>query len=172
MAKRTPGVCAQCGGPTSEVKARRCIVCAKGHPDRTVRFWSRVRKGDGCWEWTGCMWSYGYGMFTFQSVSKMAHRVGYELSVGPIPDGLVLDHLCRNRRCVRPDHLEPVTLAENTLRGESLPALYRLRTHCRNGHPFTSDNLYRDPKYPNARLCRTCRTAYAAAYRQRRRAAA
>ncbi len=72
---------------------------------------------DGCWRWTGSVTPQGYGMFAFSDEGKRAHRVMYELLVGPIPEGLTLDHLCRVRHCVNPEHLEPVTLAENVRRG-------------------------------------------------------
>lgn len=77
-------------------------------------FWARVKPGSGCWEWTGPKDAKGYG----RHGHFKAHRIAYELSVGPIPTGLVLDHLCRNPGCVRPQHVEPVTPAENTRRGK------------------------------------------------------
>lgn len=85
----------------------------------------------GCWEWIGTLSSEGYGRFE----KDLAHRVSYRRSVGPIPEGLQLDHLCRNRRCVNPEHLEPVTGRINTLRGETLPAMNAAKTECIHGHP-------------------------------------
>ena len=73
---------------------------------------------DGCWEWLGCKDGDGYGMFRFEGYMRRAHRWGYELLVSKVPEGLVLDHLCRNPSCVNPDHLEPVTNQENLDRGE------------------------------------------------------
>src|ERR1044072_9284041 len=98
------------------------------------RFWSQVRFiPDCCWEWTAGMNQYGYGRFTLTgpretSQKVQAHRYSYEQLVGPIPEGLVLDHLCRNRACVNPDLLEPVTLKENILRGNGMGARWARRT--------------------------------------------
>ena len=89
----------------------------------TARFWSRVVKSDDCWEWAGAHDNHGYSKTSFEYRDMAAHRVAYELVVGPIPEGLTIDHLCRNRGCVNPAHLEPVTQRENTLRGVSPAAL-------------------------------------------------
>jgi hypothetical protein len=84
----------------------------------TELFWSRVDKDgpNGCWLWTGVHIGAGYGQASLNGVRQVAHRVAYELTVGPVPEGLQLDHLCRNRGCVNPDHLEPVTASENKRR--------------------------------------------------------
>lgn len=82
------------------------------------RFWRWVERGEGCWLWLASTDTKGYGLFGAEGKLSKAHRYAYELLVGPIPEGLVLDHLCRVRHCVNPDHLEPVTTYENILRGE------------------------------------------------------
>lgn len=101
----------------------------------------------GCIEFTGRPAS-TYGVIWNGTGEVRAHVAAYELVVGPIPPGLEPDHLCRNKRCVHPGHLEPVTHAENTRRGLSH------RTHCPHGHPYSGDNLYVDPR--GHRQCRTC----------------
>lgn len=87
-----------------------------------VRFWEKVEKGPDCWTWTGALTSGGYGSIWNGGKSCLAHRLAYQLTVGPVPDGLELDHLCRNTRCVNPEHLEPVARAEHAGRG--LPGLF------------------------------------------------
>lgn len=125
----------------------------------------------GCHEWTAYRGHGGYGRFYLDGPAVMAHRWSYEYHVGPIPEGLVLDHLCRNPPCVNPEHLEPVTYAENTRRGIGplvKKAQAASRTHCAEGHPFTPDNTYRDSK---SRHCLTCKKAAARAYYERTREA-
>jgi hypothetical protein len=128
------------------------------------RFWSKVdldgaTADDDCYNWTGALDRQGYGQFWLGDRSGLAHRVAYELARGPIPDGLTLDHLCRNRKCVRPDHLEPVTIKENTLRGTSPSALHAVKTHCHRGHEFTPENTFLKAN-GKGRECRECRRAY------------
>jgi hypothetical protein len=119
--------------------------------DRTEWFWTRVIKGDGCWGWNGCHTGVGYGTFCVGvGQMRLAHRIIYELVIGPIPDGLQIDHLCRNRGCVNPAHLEAVTQAENLRRGR----FGILCTHCPKGHPYDEVNTYRDPG--GGRRCREC----------------
>ncbi len=110
----------------------------------------------GCINWTGHLAS-GYGSIPLpgkRGKAVRAHRVAYELARGPIPEGLFVDHLCRNRRCCNVDHLEVVTHRENTLRGVSPVALNAQKTHCKHGHEFTEANIYRDAQ--GSRKCRTC----------------
>ena len=119
------------------------------------RFWSKVEKSDGCWLWTAGT-SGKYGSFRIDGSATTAHRVAYALEVGPVPEGLVLDHLCRNTLCVNPSHLEPVTIAENVRRGDlsGNGAEHRAKTHCPAGHEYAEANTY---MYKGGRHCRACR---------------
>lgn len=153
---------------TPALAARKRITVGWSNSDspvlRSRRFWAKVRVGDDCWEWVGARFGSGYGAINRDGHTISAHRVSYELLVGPIPDGLELDHLCRNRWCVRPDHLEPVVHVENVRRSPLGPSA---RTHCPQGHPYEGDNLYVKPS--GRRVCVTCRRARASEYRRRKR---
>lgn len=122
----------------------------------------------GCHEWTGRIDRYGYGQFRpgGRHTSKVgAHRWAYEEFVGAIPAGLQVDHLCRNRKCVNPEHLEAVTPRENVLRSLNPPALNARKTHCAKGHPFSAENT---STYGNRRVCKACKAAYdAVRYRRK-----
>lgn len=122
-------------------------------PKDLARFWSRVGKTNNCWLWTGGQKGAGYGRFSFKSEDILAHRFSYELFKGEIPIELEIDHLCRVRNCVNPDHLEAVTRKVNVLRGDSFSATNSKKTHCKQGHEFTPENTY---QYSKQRKCKTC----------------
>ena len=110
---------------------------------------------NGCWVWVGSVDPAGYGKVYIgeRATMRYAHRVSYELFVGEIPPGLTVDHLCRNRSCVNPEHLEVVTLRENVLRGEGAGAINARKTHCKCGEPLST--LPRGVRY-----CRPCDRKY------------
>lgn len=109
---------------------------------------------DGCWIWTGGKQSMGYGWVYIPKLGmRLAHRFTYATLIGPIPEGLELDHLCRVPTCVNPEHLEPVTHRENVLRGQSPTAIHAAKTHCKRGHPFDERNTIWIGTH---RRCREC----------------
>jgi len=135
----------------------------------TERFWKYVDKcGENeCWEWRGALDKEGYGrLYTHvadNGVVRMvgAHRLSWEIHKGPISKSLQIDHLCRNRKCVNPGHLEPVTCAVNIRRGltgKGLNNHQNRKTHCQQGHPFSGTNLVINSA-SHARMCRTCKNA-------------
>lgn len=129
-------------------------------PEFQAKFWMKVRRvrNGGCWEWQGKLTSDGYGVVRIPGhpVSG-AHRVAYTLLKGEIPAGLMLDHLCRNPKCVNPGHLEAVDNRENVQRGYNARQPRAQTTHCRKGHPLEGDNVY---MHSGHRRCRTCKEAY------------
>lgn len=145
--------------------------------DAAELFWPNVNVGwtDDCWEWRLSRLPNGYGQFSSgrnRNMSTLAHRVAYEMLVGSVPDGMQVDHLCHNKMCCNPQHLEAVTAQINTQRAhdDGLIKNYRNgnsdKTQCKNGHPF-------DLVTPSGRrLCRTCRNNYARDYQRRKRALA
>jgi hypothetical protein len=125
---------------------------------------SKFTVGDDCWEWTAGRDKNGYGQFrSDDGVTTKAHRLLWELLVGSIPEGLELDHLCRNPSCVNPAHLEPVTHAENVARGQA-GAHHARKTHCPRGHEYSETNTYVRPDRLNRRECIICRSDAARRY--------
>lgn len=115
----------------------------------------KILIGDGCWEWIGAHSTNGYAKIAVAGRSLYAHRVLYEVLVGPIPKGLVIDHLCCNKGCVNPSHMEPVPQRVNAIRGGS-GQHNAIKTHCPYGHPYDEANtLRRGPSVPG-RNCREC----------------
>lgn len=131
-------------------------------------FWGRVNRDADCWEWKGSKTAAGYGNLRLPGGRNgYAHRVAYELTCGPIPEGKVLDHLCRNRGCVNPEHLEPVDQYENVMRGATPYGPHR--PTCRAGHDITKpENVYTRPS--GSSLCRVCARAQENKRREARRA--
>lgn len=145
------------------------ILSVELSPDYTgleERFWSKVDLFGPCWLWTSGTNENGYGCYNLSWLNGkpqgkvLAHRYAWESLVGPIPDGLVLDHLCRVPACINPDHLEPVTQAENNRRGYSPSAACARMDECLNGHPL--DGLRKD----GHRYCKTCNRERVAARRR------
>jgi len=126
------------------------------HGDDDRRFWSHVDKGSAapCWVWRASIHKYGYGLTSMAGATKLAHRVAYEMTKGPIPAGLVLDHLCVNPPCVNPEHLEAVTQRTNVMRGSGPSAANAAKTECPQGHAYDGANTYIDKN--SKRSCRRC----------------
>jgi len=143
--------------------------------DLPDRIQSKIMKvEDGCWLWAAGLTGPGYGQIWWRGRMQYAHRVVYEVLVGPLPNPkhLVSDHLCRVRSCVNPRHIEFVTNGENTRRGIG-PDIHRARhkaqTHCKWGHEFTKTNTY---QRSDGRECKTCKRLRNYEYRQRQKAEA
>lgn len=146
---------------------------ALGHGPHTVltnRLYSKlIIDTSGCLLWTGYTDQHGYGRISINGKQMRVFRVMYELFVGPIPNGLEPDHLCRVRRCAAPAHLELVTHRENGLRGIGPTAVNARKYYCDSGHEFTPENTYIRPN--GNRDCRACIRNWAAAYKARKDAA-
>jgi HNH endonuclease len=133
----------------------------------TERFWSLVDKTDSCWIWKGPTAGAGYGVLRFQGERIYAHRFSYELYHRCEPEHTI-DHLCRNRLCVNPTHLEDVPSGVNTRRGFSLSAINARKTHCPKGHPYDRNRTYKiHGKTKTARTCGTCLNILAERKRRR-----
>lgn len=169
----TAPICEEAGCDRKAVARKMCLMHYKRwrrrNPETVYdwqipiedRFWANVEKTDGCWLWRGYTVLSGYGRFHIGSRTDgsreqiYAHRYSYESIVGPIPAGAELDHLCRDRRCVNPAHLQPVSRQENILRGRSIAAINAQKTHCPRGHPYDESNTMRTSK--GSRMCRQCK---------------
>ena len=127
-----------------------------------LKFWSKVEKTESCWNWTAGS-CHGYGYFWFNKKMRRTHRLAYELLKGEIPKEMTLDHLCRNRACVNPEHLEVVTQKENVMRGIGITSQKAKQTHCKREHILSGDNLYITPD--NRRQCKQCNLIRTEIYR-------
>ena len=124
-------------------------------------FWKKVSKTESCWLWQASKDSKGYGQVRLGARPgklKYVHRLSYEMLVGPIKDGMVIDHLCKVPNCLNPEHLEQVTQAENVRRGKGNG--YREKTHCIRGNEFTPENTRRSGPNNTFRQCITCKITY------------
>jgi HNH endonuclease len=133
------------------------VPLLEGPSFRARRFWEKTTLPPDpwdCWERTSHLDADGYSSCTVDGRYRRAHHVAWELLIGPIPEGLVCDHLCGNRACVNPAHLEWVTGRENILRGRGTGALNAKKTHCPRGHAFEGENVY---YYRGSRYCKACK---------------
>lgn len=166
--------CEGCGAtfevhPYRQHTARFCSRACKGNAreprpaterflERIDRKSGRVWNGSECWRWIGAPTGAGYGMVEVDGRNVLAHRFSYEHFVGPIPEGLTIDHRCRNTMCVRPDHLRAVTHRVNVLAGTSPMAKHAVATHCKHGHAFDEANTYWIlSHHAGRRACRKCK---------------
>lgn len=139
-----------------EASSRLDMALLNGRAATNRRLPMFVVKENGCWEWSVLDRRTGYGALSLKHKKHRAHVFCYKLFVGPIGFGMVLDHLCRNKLCINPDHLEPVTPKVNTLRGTSFSAKNSIKTHCPKGHPLSGENLWVSTNGRRRRHCREC----------------
>lgn len=152
-----------------------CVMKSFAKPEMMIAALERSftpEPNSGCWLWTGWCNAKGYGTMTFdgpngRQTGSSAHRVAYRVWKGEIPAGHVVDHLCRVRCCINPDHLEAVTPAENWWRGQAPSAIKARLTNCANGHPLSGENL--TVLKNGGRLCKACNREYYRAYRVKNR---
>jgi hypothetical protein len=129
------------------------------HAELVELFMTKVSVNtNGCWEWTAFIDKHGYGMCGFAGKMRRAHVVAYMLFVGPFPAGMVTNHLCYNRKCVNPEHIEAVTVMENNQKKQTQANRNTYKLFCKRGHLFDDDNTIIDKK-TNARKCRACHNA-------------
>ena len=130
------------------------------------RFFSHVEKTTTCWIWKGCIGTTGYGCCDKKYGDYYAHRASYKIAKGNIPYKLQIDHLCKNKKCVNPEHLEAVTQRENIRRGESISTINARRTSCDYGHQFTEQNTFFRPSWNGVwyRSCKKCKADSDSAY--------
>lgn len=135
------------------------------------QWWERFTVSEtGCWEWSASCTKAGYGQVMVGGKQRYSHRLFYERFKGPIPEGLQLDHLCRNKRCCNPSHLEVVTGRVNVRRSTAPPAANAVATHCLNGHAFTEANTFTySGKYGPKRQCRECKRLRQLQYTRRKK---
>lgn len=173
-----------CGIPTARYAGRSGFArFIRGHQNRVWRRRENAKRtlvqrwcenvslpadADECWPWKGHIDDQGYGRLKFRGRSLKGHQVAVELFIGPIPMGFEPDHVCRNRACANPEHLEVVPKRENILRGVCPPAKNARKTHCIRGHALEGDNLIRADGH---RQCRTCRRATGLRYYYRKKGA-
>lgn len=132
------------------------------NPKQIQRFMSKISIKGNCWVWTGSKDKDGYGQVSLNNKTHLAHRISYELFNDTIPNGLTIDHLCKNTSCVNPDHLEIVTIKENIHRGESFSAINSRKTHCPKGHKYSGVDKR------GHRICNTCNIIWHKIYAMRR----